>query len=228
METTGVTRNSSLLFAAGAVSLFAITLAGCGTKTTERAEAPKEVSAPKKEAPPERYKFSIETSKGPIVVEVQREWAPRGADRFWELATSGFYDESRFYRVIRGSIAQFGINKDPKVNRFWREMAIPDDPPKLKNVKGTLAFAKIGPNSRSTQVFLNLRDNPELDRQKFVPIGKVVAGMDVAAQIYAKYGEISNRGGGGPDAVKAETLGNSYLEGSFTQMDYIKRIERVQ
>lgn len=212
------------IFAASAIAII-ILLASCGSSSNP-APPPAKSEAPKTQPPPPtRYTAKLETSKGDITIEVNREWSPRGADRFFELATSGFFDEARFYRVLRGAIAQFGIARDPKLNAHWRELAIPDDPPgKLKNVKGTLAFAKAAANSRSTQIFINLKNNPDLDRNYFVPFARITEGMDVALNFYARYGDTANRGGAGPDPIKAELQGNTYLESQFTQLDFIKRI----
>lgn len=193
-------------------------LVSCGSE-----QAPKKQSAApaKVEPAPAVYKVKLETSKGDIVVEVHKEWAPRAADRFWELVAARYYDEARFYRVVRNFIAQFGIHRNAEQNRLWHELKIPDDPVKQKNRKGTLSFAHNGPNTRSTQVFINLKDNPILDTANFAPFARVVEGMDVAEKLYFAYGEIAPRGGG-PDGAKAEAEGNAYLEPRYPRLDYIK------
>jgi peptidyl-prolyl cis-trans isomerase A (cyclophilin A) len=189
--------------------------------------AKKEPLAPEKKAPPPAsYRVKLETSKGDIVIEVQREWAPRAADRFYELVQDKYYDGSRFHRVIRQFIAQFGVHRDPAQNRLWRELKMPDDPVKKSNKRGWLSFAHNGPNTRSTQVFINLRDNVHLDKSVFAPFANVISGMDVVDKLYYSYGELAPKGSG-PDPTKTETQGNAYLEDRFPRLDYIKtaRIE---
>src|SRR4029450_2813282 len=160
-------------------------------------------------APPQ-FRVRLETTKGPIVIEVHRDWAPRGADRFYELVTSGYYDDSRFFRVVKGQGAQFGINGDPRVATRWRAMTIPDDPNKASVVRGRVAFAFKDPNGRTTQVYISLRDNTAQDTQGFAPFGEVVEGMDVADALNSDYGETS---GGGIRAGNQQPLfdgGNAY------------------
>jgi peptidyl-prolyl cis-trans isomerase A (cyclophilin A) len=166
------------------------------------------------------YKVKFETSAGDFVVEVHRDWSPNGYDRFSQLITAKFFDQCRFYRVMRRFIAQWGVSGDPAMNRRWAP--IKDDPAKLKNVKGTIAYAKEGPNSRTSIVFINLADNPRLDSAGFVPFGKVVSGMDVVEKIFAGYGD-SPPGGEGPDPTKIQAQGNSYLQGRFPRLDFIKK-----
>ena len=170
---------------------------------------------------PAIYRVEFETTKGKFVVEVNRRWAPRGADRFYALARSGFFDDSRFFRVRRGFIAQFGIAGDPKLNARWRP--IPDDPVRASNTRGTLAFAMTGPNTRLTQVYINLADNRRLDKEGFAPIGHVVAGMDVVDKLYDGYGESA---GGGMRGGKQEPLlrgGNAVLDRNYPKLDRIIR-----
>ena len=183
--------------------------------------------APKQVVIPEVYRVKFETSKGDFVVEVTRGWAPRGADRFHELLRMRYYDESRFFRVLPGFIAQFGIHKDFDVHAKWRELVIADDPPKEKNLRGTLAFAQSGPNTRATEVFINLKDNPELDEDRFTPFGKVVQGMEVADMLYSGYGELGPKGKG-PDAGRVENETNEYVVPRFPKLDYIKRARFVE
>ena len=194
-------------------------MAACGGASKEAAkkEAPR---APEK--PPEEYRVEFVTTKGNFTVEVKREWAPRGADHFHELVVSKFYDGARFHRVIRGFVVQFGIAANPKTNAVWSAANIPDDPVKQKNRKGTVTYAKIGPNSRATQVFVNLRDNLDLDKSGFAPFGRVVEGMDVVEKLYWSYGELAPRGSG-PDPALAETQGESYFAAKFPRLDRIER-----
>src|SRR5215469_974841 len=165
---------------------------------------------------PDLFRVRLETSKGIILVEIHRDWAPRGADRFYNLVQAGYYNDDRFFRVIRGRWAQFGINGDPKVARAWRMQTIPDDPRRESNARGTIAFAFAVPNGRATQVFINLRDNSAThDAESFVPFGKVIAGMDVADALNAEYGEAA---GSGIRSGQQEPLfhnGNAYLENHF-------------
>src|SRR5215470_9645721 len=127
---------------------------------------------------PEVFRVKFETSQGDIVVEARRAWAPHGVDRFHELVRMRYFDQGRFYRVLKGFIAQFGVHRDFKVHDVWRVLFIPDDPPQQKNLRGTLSFARSGPNTRATEIFINLADNTVLDDQGFVPFAKVVEGMD--------------------------------------------------
>ena len=181
-------------------------------------------------ASPPEYKVRLETSKGNIVIAVHRDWAPHGADRFYELVTSGYYDDAPVFRIRKGTWAQFGIAADPKVAQAWRTKTIPDDPFKgVSNKRGTIAFAFNDPNGRTTQVFINLKDNSEThDREPFVVFGEIVEGMEVADALYAEYGE---NAGGGIRGGKQDPLfegGNAYLKEKFPLLDYIKRagIER--
>ena len=150
------------------------------------------------EQAPATYKVQFDTSKGPFVVEVHRDWAPNGADRFYNLVKNGFYDNVRFFRVVSGFMVQFGINGDPKLSAVWREARIKDDPVKQSNTRGTITFATAGPDTRTTQVFINFADNAALDRQGFAPFGKVVSGMNVVDQLYSGYGEGAPRGAPSP------------------------------
>ena len=168
--------------------------------------------------------MQLDTTKGRIVIEVNREWAPQGADRFYELVTSGYYDDNRFFRVVAGRWAQFGINGDPAVAKEWRGKAMPDDPRKESNVRGTVAFAFAVPNGRTTQVYIALNDlSSTQDAQGFAPFGRVVSGMEVADALNSKYGENS---GGGIRAGKQQPLfdgGNAYLDREFPRLDRIVR-----
>ena len=178
-------------------------------------------AALKEQAPPV-YKVEFDTSKGPFVVEVHRDWAPNGADRFYNLVKNGFYDNDRFFRVVSGFMVQFGINGDPKLSSVWREARIKDDPVKQSNSRGFITFATAGPNTRTTQVFINFADNSALDNQGFAPFGKVVSGMTVVDALYADYGEGAPRGRG-PAQDRIQREGNAYLTAEFANMDYIKK-----
>jgi cyclophilin family peptidyl-prolyl cis-trans isomerase len=145
---------------------------------------------------PDVFQVRFETSQGAFVVEAHREWAPHGADRFHELVSTGFFDDSRFFRVVAGFIAQFGLPGDPAVTAAWKNRTLPDDPVRQSNVRGTIAYAMTGPDSRSTQLYINLADNSRLDTQGFSPIGRVTSGMDVVDRLYAGYGEGRRRHAG--------------------------------
>jgi peptidyl-prolyl cis-trans isomerase A (cyclophilin A) len=186
---------------------------------SKKAEAP---AAAKDEPPPDVFQVNLATSKGPVVIEVRRDWAPRGADHFYSLVKTGFYDGNRFFRVVRNFVVQFGISGDPQLNRLWDNANLPDDPVKQNNVKGTLTYAHLGPNSRSTQLFINLKDNKSLDQQGFAPIGKVISGMDTVERFYSSYGEMAPRGQG-PDPSRIEVEGNAYLENHFARLDFINK-----
>jgi peptidyl-prolyl cis-trans isomerase A (cyclophilin A) len=174
------------------------------------------------ERAPATYKVKFETTKGDVTVEVHRDWAPKGADRFYNLVKSGFYDNVRFFRVLSGFMAQFGINGDPALMAKWRNTPITDDPVKQHNTRGTVTFATAGPNTRTTQMFINYGDNGQLDGMGFAPIGKVTSGMNVVDKLYSGYGEGAPRGAG-PDQQRMQTEGNAYLTKSFPKLDYIKK-----
>lgn len=173
------------------------------------------------ERAPDTVRVRFETSKGPFVVEAYRAWAPNGVDRFTQLARMGFYDGARFYRVIAGFMAQFGLNGDPAVTDAWKDRSIPDDRVMHPNERGTVTFAaKSMPNSRSTQLFINYGDNRNLDDMGFAPIGVVKEGMNVVDSFYSEYGE-SAPDGRGPDPFRALAQGNAYLQREFPKLDYI-------
>jgi len=180
-----------------------------------------QTSAP---APPQ-FRVRLETSKGAIVIAVHRDWAPRAADRFHELVTGGYYDDAAIFRIRPGTWAQFGIAADPKVAQAWRTKTIPDDPyTGHSNTRGTIAFAFKDPNARTTQVFINLKDNSAThDNEPFVVFGEVMEGMAVADAWYSEYGE---KAGGGIRAGHQDPVfagGNAYLKTNFPLLDYIKR-----
>ena len=175
---------------------------------------------PDPEAPAE-FKVKLETTKGDIVIKVAREWSPKGADRFHALVTSGAYNDIRFYRVVPKFIAQFGFSGDPKVTAKWRDAKITDDPVKKENVRGTVTFAKSGPDSRTMNVFINLRDNSQLDRDGFSPFGEVLEGMEIADQLHSGYGN-------GPQQAKIIEQGNAYLDKEFKDLDTLKKASIVK
>ena len=178
---------------------------------------------------PEFFTVRLETSQGMILVEVHRDWAPHGADRFYNLVRAGYYDGDRFFRVIRGRWAQFGINGDPRISNLWRTQTIPDDPRRESNARGTVAFAFAVPNGRTTQVFINLRDNSAThDPVSFVPFGKVIAGMKVADALDWEYGEAAGSGIRAGKQGPLFEMGNAYLERNFPRLDYIQRAVVVE
>jgi len=177
---------------------------------------------------PSVYRVRIQTTKGDFVLEVTRSQAPLGADRFYHLVQAGFYDNSRFYRVIAGRFVQFGIAGDPKIAQVWRDASFPDDPVRASNVRGTFAFAMTGPNARTTQIYINTGDQSRLDKMGFAPFGKVVEGMDVVDSLYSGYGERSGGGMRGGHQGKLFEEGNAYLDREFPQLDKVIRAKIVQ
>jgi len=179
-----------------------------------------------KEMAPAQFKVNFDTSAGVFEVEVHRDWAPNGADRFYNLVKNGFFDNARFFRVISGFMVQFGINGDPAVNSVWREARIPRDPVKEGNKRGNITFAMQGgpngPDTRTTQVFINFRDNSNLDPIGFAAFGRVTKGMDVVDKIYSGYGE-GAPSGAGPEQGRVQSEGNAYLTKDFPKLDYIKK-----
>jgi peptidyl-prolyl cis-trans isomerase A (cyclophilin A) len=165
------------------------------------------------------FEVKFETSKGDFVVLVHRDWAPRGASRFYELVKAGFYDECRFFRVVSGFMVQFGISGDPAIQKQW-ENPIPDDPAKQSNKRGYMTFATSGPDSRTTQVFINFVDNGFLDSQGFSPFAEVIEGMDVVDSINAEYGET-------PDQGQINSRGNAYLKSAYPNLDFVKKVSIV-
>ncbi len=181
--------------------------------------------APSPARAPDRWRARVETTKGPFVLEIDRAWAPRGADRFYELVRAHYFDDSRFTRVVPNFIVQFGIAGDSATNARWSTATFPDDPVTHSNTLGTIAFAMRGPNDRTTQLFISVVDNSRLDAQGFSPIGRVVSGMDVVTSIYSGYGESS---GGGVRAGKQGPLingGNAYVDREFPRLDRLIRVE---
>ncbi|HZS39847.1 MAG TPA: peptidylprolyl isomerase [Polyangia bacterium] len=171
---------------------------------------------------PAVYKVKLATTKGDVVIEVHRDWAPVGADRFYNLVKLGYFNDVAFFRVIKGFMVQFGIHGDPAVNRAWHNANIQDDPSgKQSNTRGMVTFATAGPNTRTTQLFINYGDNARLDSMGFAPIGKVVSGMDVVDKLEGVYGEGAPMGAG-PAQGKLQNEGNAYLKAQFPKLDYLK------
>jgi peptidyl-prolyl cis-trans isomerase A (cyclophilin A) len=168
---------------------------------------------------PALYRARLETSQGVFVIEAHRDWAPLAADRFYNLVKHGFYDNTRFFRVLSGFMAQFGLNGDPEVQRAWAVAGLPDEPAKQSNTRGYVSFAReSGPNSRYTMVFINYKDNSYLDSEGFPPFGQVVLGMDVADKLYSGYGRTNV-----PDQRRITSEGNAYLSAEYPKLDYVRR-----
>ncbi|MFN5287602.1 MAG: peptidylprolyl isomerase [Planctomyces sp.] len=165
---------------------------------------------------PDKFRVKFETSCGDFTVEVQRDWAPLGADRFHELVQAGFYDECRFFRVVPGFVVQWGMNGDPAVYAKWKDREIKDDKVTQSNREGMITFASRGPNTRTCQLFINLADNERLDDLGFAPFGKVLEGLDVVKKITSEYGQR-------PQQPLIQEEGNTYLKKEFPKMDYIKK-----
>jgi peptidyl-prolyl cis-trans isomerase A (cyclophilin A) len=209
---------------------------GGGTETGRTTETPPETvnplldpkAAAVNQDAPGTYKVKLETSKGDIVIQVHRDWARRGADRFYNLVKAGYYDDVRFFRVVDDFMVQFGISGDPAVNSVWKDATILDDPVRESNRRGTITFATSGRNSRTSQVFINFKDNTPLDGQGFAPFGEVIEGMDtVVDELYAGYGEGAPRGAG-PSQPEIQARGNEYLTAEFPQLDYVKKATIIE
>jgi peptidyl-prolyl cis-trans isomerase A (cyclophilin A) len=176
-----------------------------------------------KEVPPDSFDVVFETSAGPVRVRMMREWAPLGVYRFYNLARHGFYDGSRFYRVLPGFVAQFGASGDPAVDQTWVDQELPDDPRRVPNSAGTLAFAARGPDTRTTQLFFTYRSNELLDAQGFAPVGRVVEGMEVLFRLNGDYGDTPPQGNG-PSFACILSNGNAYLSRRYPRLDSIQRL----
>lgn len=180
--------------------------AGCASAAKQSASAG---------SPASSYRVLLDTSKGPVIVDVDSSLAPNGAKRFYELVKAKYFDGSRFYRVVPGFVVQWGAAADPAVTKKW-DRTIPDDPVKASNVRGAVTFAaEAQPNTRTTHLFINLADNARLDAMRFAPIGRVTGGMQAVDHVYAGYGEK-------PDQTLIAAHGNAYLKKSFPNLDYIK------
>jgi peptidyl-prolyl cis-trans isomerase A (cyclophilin A) len=173
------------------------------------------------ETAPDTFQAKFDTSKGEFVIEVTRALAPNGADRFYNLVKNGYYNDCRFFRVVENFMVQFGINGDPQVNQVWRAARIQDDPNKQSNTRGYITFAMAGPNTRTTQLFINFGNNSFLDNQGFSPFGKVTQGMDIVDSIYNGYGEK-------PNQMNIQSQGNEYLGKEFPDLDFIKTATIVE
>jgi peptidyl-prolyl cis-trans isomerase A (cyclophilin A) len=183
--------------------------------------APLPPATPADPASPESFRVKFETTKGPFTVEINRAWAPKGADRFHRLVTEGYFKDVRFFRVLRGFMAQFGMSGDPALNAKMDSQRISDDPVTQSNKRGMVTFATAGPNTRSSQFFVNYGDNVPLDSQGFAPFGRVVDGMKVVDAFYGGYGE-GAPSGAGPSQDSIRIKGNEYLQRAFPKLDYIK------
>ena len=195
-----------------------VLLGGCSSAKEEAKPAPKISN----DQAPGDFTVNLDTTKGPVAIKVTRAWAPLGADRFYNLVKTGFFDGDRFFRVLPNFVVQFGINGDPATTRLWSNLTIPDDPVKQSNRRGTVSFATAGKDTRTTQGFINMRDNASLDKRGFAPFGEVTAGMDVVERLYAGYGEMAPRGSG-VDPTQIEIRGNGYLDERFPRLDGIKK-----
>ena len=180
------------------------------------------------QAAPEVFRARFETTKGDFTIEARRAWAPRGADRFYNLVRTGFFDDSRFFRVRAGYIAQFGIPGDPAIAAVWKEQTIQDDPVRQSNTRGFVGYAMTGPHARTTQLYINLIDNSRLDAEGFAPIGQVVEGMEAVDRLYAGYGESAGGGMRGGKQAKIFAGGNAYLDREFPKLDRLLRAKIEQ
>ena len=214
-----------LVLAAGAVSCRSASPFGC------RQEGPD----PKTPAP-DSFRVAFETSKGQFDVMARKAWAPIGVDRFYTLVQNKYFDDVRFFRVVKGFVAQFGMSGQPKLTEEWQRRCMADEPVQHGNSRGTMSFARGGPGTRSAQLFVNLADNPVLDSLSgfgFPPIAEVVSGMEVVDSLYSGYGDSAPRSGPqygreGPDQDSIGARGNAYLNAGWPKLDYIKTARVVQ
>jgi len=170
---------------------------------------------------PDTFTAKFETSKGVFLVEVHRAWAPAGADRFYNLVKNGYYDDCRFFRVVDSVMAQTGMHGSPQVQAAWDGATIKDDGVHQRNTRGTVSFATAGPNSRTTQFFINLRDNRAFDRVGAAPVGRITSGLEAVDALYSGYGDGPPRGRG-PDQSQIRAHGNAYLAKEFPKLDYVR------
>ncbi len=207
-------------------AIVALTTVSCSGGEEAQTQADRPVRSPLlqrdnyAETAPNEYHVTLETSVGQVVINVHRSWGPLGADRFYNLAKGGFYDDTRIYRVLENFMAQWGLNGDPYVNQVWKSAFIVDDPVVESNTRGRLAFAKGGVHTRTTEVFISYKDNSALDAEGFTPIGEVVAGMDVVDAFHAGYGDGPPRGDG-PYQAMASARGNEYFDEEFPELTKI-------
>lgn len=193
-----------------ALAIFLVTLTGCSKNNPETATAP-----PRDEKSPDLYRVMFDTTKGPFVIEVHRDWAPLGSDRFYTLVKSDYFSGAKFFRVIPNFMVQFGLAANSAVTARYEGTEFPDDPVKQSNTKGMVSFATRGANSRTTQMFINFGNNARLDQSGFTPFGQVVSGMENVDRLYNQYGEA-------PNQMEIKAQGNKYLEVNFPQLDTIK------
>ncbi len=212
---------------APAIGLAAVLLAAGPASAQDRGKEALMNPADANETAPDTFRAQFDTTKGTFTIEVTRDWAPLGADRFYNLVRRGYYDEVRFFRVLSGFMAQFGISGDPELNTLWREARIQDDPVRESNRRGYVSYAMAGPNTRTTQLFINYGNNSGLDSQGFSPFGRVVEGMDVVDDLYSGYGEGAPNGNG-PSQGLLQTQGNPYLIENFPDLDYINQATIVE
>lgn len=182
------------------------------------------LAAEKEEKAPDVFQAKFETTVGDFVIEVHRDWSPTGADRFYNLVKSGFYDDCKFFRTIPGFMTQFGVNGDPKVHAKWDKATIKDDPVKKSNTRGFVTFAKTGlPNSRTSQIFINFGNNSRLDSDGFAPFGEVIEGMESVDKIYGGYGQLPR------NAMESfDAQGNKYLNAKYPKLDAVKKATIVE
>jgi peptidyl-prolyl cis-trans isomerase A (cyclophilin A) len=225
-----IARAGALVLMLGSLGAGACGSGGDGARTAQAAADTAKPKAPvdpllnmkaMSDTAPAVYRVDMQTSAGKVVIEVHRDWAPRGADHFYNLVQAGYYDSVYIHRVIPGGIAQFGFYKDPRINNFWLHKPIGDDPANgHSNKRGTVVFAQGGMNTRTAQVFFNLRDNTQFDKEKFVPFGEVVDGMAAVDKFYDGYGELAPNGKG-PNANTVAFKGNPFLQDSFPKLSLI-------
>lgn len=176
---------------------------------------------------PDLYKVKVTTSKGSFVIEIHKEWAPIGANRFYNLVRVGFFDDSRFYRVREGRFAQFGIPGNPEIAKIWQHDVMPDDPVQKSNRRGFISYAMTGPNARTTQLYINVKDNLQQDEQGFAPIGLVTEGMEVLDSLYTEYGDTAGGGMRGGKQGRLFEEGNAYLDKEFPKLDRLLKAEII-
>ena len=221
---------ASLLFASCGAEPTKTAPAGTSQpETASESTAPSALLDPSKltETAPATFKVKFETTQGEFIVEAHREWAPQGADRFFNLVKAGYFQDLAFFRALDGFMAQFGIHGDPQVNAVWQNATIQDDPVVESNTRGKMTFAMAGPNTRTTQLFINYGNNARLDRMGFPPFAQVISGMESLDAIYKGYGEGAPQGNG-PNQFMIQSQGNSYLKENFPQLDYIKRASLME
>lgn len=207
---------------AGAALLALVLLAGCAPRSPLTVSDPAALAR----AAPDSFDIRFETTRGVFVVRARRDWSPQGVDRLHYLAGHGYYDGARFFRVIAGFVAQFGLSGQPAIDSIWTGRPIPDEPVRHSNLRGTMSYARGGPNTRSVQLYVNLVDNVRLDTIStfgFPPVAEVVSGMEVVDSLYAGYGGTDKERLPGPSQDSIRVVGNGYLERAFPKLDWIRR-----